>query len=96
MADTNTTVPTVYLVTDMRTVKQGDSYAAPTNTTQHRTRQKADARYYDALANAAKMEGVISAGAYMMTNEGFLIDSKVLYFGQEPTPEQEPEVAEGE
>lgn len=86
----------VYLVTDVRTVKDGDSYAAPTNTTQHRTRQKADARYYDALAKAAKLDGVISAGAYMMTNEGFLIDSKVLYFGQEPTPEPTPEPEQNE
>lgn len=93
MADNN---EIVYLVTDVRTVKQGDSYAAPTNTTQHRTRQKADARYYDALAKAAKMENVLSAGAYMMTNEGFYIDSKVLYIGQEPQPEPEPEANEGE
>ena len=91
MADTNTTV---YLVTDVRTVKDGESYAAVTNTTQHRTRLKADARYYDALAKAAKMENVLSAGAYMMTNEGFFIDSKVLYIGQEPAPEPEPEATE--
>lgn len=93
MADNN---EIVYLVTDVRTVKQGDSYAAPTNTTQHRTRLKADARYYDALAKAAKMENVLSAGAYMMTNEGFFIESKVLYIGQEPQPEPEPEANEGE
>ena len=91
MADTNTTV---YLVTDVRTVKDGNSYAAITNTTQHRKRLKADERFYDALAKAAKMEHVISAGAYMMTNEGFFIDSKVLYIGQEPAPESEPETTE--
>ena len=38
------------------------------------------------------MENVLSAGAYMMTNEGFFIDSKVLYIGGEPEPE--PETAE--
>ena len=88
MADTNTTV---YLVTDVKTVKDGDSYAAITNTTQHRTRFKADARFYDALSKAAKMEHVISAGAYIVTNEGFFVDSKILYIGQEPAPEPEPE-----
>ena len=89
MADTNTTV---YLVTDVKTVPYQGDYASVYNTTQHRTRLKADARYYDALAKAAKMENVLSAGAYMMTNEGFFIDSKVLYIGGEPEPE--PETAE--
>ena len=94
MADTNTTV---YLVTDVRTVKDGDSYAAITNTTQHRKRLKAEERYHDALAKAAKMENVISAGAYMMTNEGFYLDSKVFQIGQPtPEPETEPTTTEGE
>ena len=93
MADTNTTV---YLVTDVRTVPDGDSYAAVTNTTQHRSRLKADARYYDALAKAAKMENVISAGAYMVTNDGFFVDSKVLVINPQLQPTPEPETTEGE
>lgn len=80
---------TIYLVTDVKTVPDGDSYAAIYNTTQHRSRLKAEARYHDALAKAAIMDNVISAGAYLMTNEGFYIDSKVFVINAQPVPEIE-------
>ena len=91
MADTNTTV---YLVTDVKTVPYQGDYASVYNTTQHRDRLKAEARYHDALAKAARMENVTSAGAYMVTNEGFFIDAKVFDIGGEPAPEPEPETTE--
>ena len=91
MADTNTTI---YLVTDVRTVPYQGDYAAVYNTTQHRSRLAAEARYHEALASAARRTDAVSAGAYFMTNDGFYIDSQA--FVLEPQPEPEPEQTEGE
>ena len=87
-------MPTIYIVTDVKTVPYEGGYAVVINSTQHRDRLKAEARYHDALAKAARMENVTSAGAYMMTNEGFFIDSQVFAIGGEPEPEPEPETTE--
>lgn len=84
--------PTIYIVSDMRTVPDGDGYAVLTNTTQHRTRVKAEARYHTALASAANTEQYERWSAVLMTNEGFVIASQS--YDHELQPEPEPEPAE--
>ena len=83
--------PTIYLVTDMRTVPDGDGYACLTNTTQHQTRTGAEERYHTALAAAARSTQYPLTGAVMMTNAGFILDSKSYEHEVEPQPEPEPE-----
>ena len=86
--------PTIYLVHDMKTVPNGDSYAVITNTTQHTTRVKAEARYHAALASAANSDTTERWSAILMTNEGFVIASQS--YDHEVTPAPEPEPVEGE
>lgn len=70
--------PTIYLVTDMKTVPDSATggYACITNTTQHQSRNGAEERYHTALAEAARKTQYPLAGAVMMTNEGFVLESK--------------------
>ena len=85
-------VPTIYLVTDMRTVpdSQTGGYACITNTTQHQSRNGAEERYHTALAAAARNTQYPLMAAVMMTNEGFVIESKS--YAHEVVPsEPEPE-----
>ena len=84
--------PTIYLVHDMKTVPNGDSYAVITNTTQHTTRVKAEARYHTALASAANSDTTERWSAILMTNDGFVIESK----GYDHDIQPEPEVTEAE
>ena len=82
--------PTIYIVSDMRTVPDGDGYAVITTTTQHHTRNGAEERYHTALASAARSEQWPMWSAVMMTNDGSVIAS------QSYAHEVEPEVTEGE
>ena len=86
-------VPTIYIVSDMRTVPdaQTGGYAVITNTTQHLDRVKAEARYHTALAGAANSETVERWSAVLMTNEGFVIASQSYDHDVQPTPEPEQE-----
>lgn len=70
--------PTIYLVTDMKTVPDSATggYACITNTTQHQSRNGAEERYHTALAAAARNTQYPLMGAVMMTNEGFVLESK--------------------
>lgn len=88
--------PTIYLVTDMRTVPDPATggYACLTNTTQHQSRDGAEERYHTALAAAARNTQYPLTGAVMMTNEGFIIDSKC--YTHDVQPEPEAETVEGE
>ena len=86
--------PIIYIVSDMRTVPDGDSYAVITTTTQHRTRMGAEERYHTALATAARSDQWPRWSAVLMTNEGLLINS-ASYDHEQPEPEPEPE-PEGE
>ena len=87
--------PTIYIVIDIRTVPDGDSYAAVINKTQHLTRNKAEARYHSALASAAIDDKTFAYSAVLMTNEGFVIASQCYEHDYQPQPEPEPE-GEGE
>ena len=89
------TIPTIYIVTDFRTVPDNSTggYAVIVNTTQHQSRNGAEERYHTALATAARSNQYPKYGAIMMTNSGFLIDSKS--YEHEVEPEPEPEI-EGE
>lgn len=91
-------VPTIYLVTDMRTVPDSATggYACLTNTTQHQSRDGAEERYHTALAAAARNTQYPLTGAVMMTNEGFIIESKTYRHEAQPEPEPEPDTAEVE
>lgn len=84
--------PTIYLVTDMRTVPDSATggYACLTNTTQHQTRNGAEERYHTALAAAARGAYPLM-GAMMYTSEGFVIDSKSYAHDEQPEPEPEGE-----
>lgn len=68
--------PILYIVSDMKTVPDGDDYAVVTNTTQHHTRLGAEERYHTALAAAARNTQYPLMSAVMMTSEGFVLESK--------------------
>ena len=85
--------PTIYLVTDMRTVPDSATggYACLTNTTQHQTRNGAEERYHTALATAARSTQYPLMSAVMMTNDGFVLASQSYEHEVQPTPEPEQE-----
>ena len=90
--------PTIYVVSDMRTVRDDatGSYAVITNTTQHQSRNGADERYHTALAAAARNTQYPLMSAVLMTNDGFVIDSEAYKHNvPEPEPELEPEPEPG-
>lgn len=83
--------PTIYLVSDMRTVPDSATggYACITNTTQHQSRNGAEERYHTALASAARNTQFPLMAAILMTNDGFVIESKS--YAHEVQPESESE-----
>ena len=85
MADT----PTIYLVTDMRTVPDSATggYACLTNTTQHQSRNGAEERYHTALAAAARGTYPVM-GAVMMDNAGNVLAAEHYEHEVQPQPEQ--------
>ena len=85
--------PTIYLVSDMRTVEDAEhgGYACITNTTQHQTRNGAEERYHTALATAARSTQYPLMSAVMMTNDGFILASQSYEHEVQPTPEPEQE-----
>ena len=84
-------VPTIYIVSDFRTVPdaQTGGWAVITNTTQHQTRNGAEERYHTALATAARSSQYPRYGAIMMTNDGFVLESKSYDHDEQPAPEPE-------
>ena len=83
MADT----PTIYVVTDIKTVPHEGGYAALINSTQHQSRNGAEERYHTALATAARSAQYPKYGAVMMTNDGFVLESKCYEHDVQPEPE---------
>lgn len=81
--------PTIYIVTDIKTVPNEGSYAVVTNTTQHLDRLKAESRYHTALASAANTDQYERWSAVLMTNEGFVLESKS--YDHEVIPAEEGE-----
>ena len=81
--------PTIYLVSDMRTVPDSATggYACITNTTQHQTRNGAEERYHTALATAARSTQYPLMSAVMMTNDGFVLASQSYEHDVQPAPE---------
>lgn len=81
--------PTIYIVSDMRTVldSQTGGYACITNTTQHQTRNGAEERYHTALAAAARNTQYPLMSAVMMTNDGFVLASQAYEHEVQPAPE---------
>ena len=88
------TTPTIYIVTDVKTVPYEGDYAVVANTTQHHTRNGAEERYHTALAAAARSDQYPVYSAFLMTNEGFVIESKSYTHDVQPEPEPEPETTE--
>ena len=84
-------VPTIYIVSDMKTVPDNGGYAVITNTTQHHDRLNAESRYHTALASAANSETVERWSAVLMTNEGFVLAHECYDHDVQPQPEPEPE-----
>ncbi len=82
--------PTIYLVSDMRTVPDSATggYACLTNTTQHQTRNGAEERYHTALAAAARNTQYPLMSAVMMTNDGFVLASQS--YKHEVAPAEQP------
>ena len=82
--------PTIYLVSDMRTVPDSATggYACITNTTQHQSRNGAEERYHTALATAARSTQYPLMSAVMMTNDGFVLASQS--YEHEVTPAEQP------
>ena len=83
--------PTIYIVTDIRTVPDGDGFAVVTNTTQHTDRLKAEARYHTALAGAANNDQYPMWAAALMTNDGDTLEHRCFEHDVQPAPEPEPE-----
>lgn len=82
----------VYIVLEIKTVEHEGGYAVVTSNTQHSTRQSAESQYYTKLAAAANPDNPNPKRAVvLMTNEGFVLDSK--YYAI-PEPEPEPEDSE--
>ena len=86
--------PTIYLVTDFKTVPDPATggYACLTNTTQHQTRNGAEERYHTALAAAARNTQYPLAGAMIHTNnsnDGFILASQTYEHEVQPQPEPE-------
>lgn len=83
--------PTIYLVSDMRTVPDSATggYACLTNTTQHQTRNGAEERYHTALAAAARNTQYPLMSAIMMTNDGFVLASQSYEHDVQPEPSEE-------
>lgn len=83
--------PTIYLVSDMRTVPDSATggYACITNTTQHQTRNGAEERYHTALAAAARNTQYPLMSAVMMTNDGFVIASQSYEHEVQPETSEE-------
>ena len=81
-------VPTIYIVSDMRTVPdaQTGGWAVITNTTQHQTRNGAEERYHTALATAARSTQYPLMSAVMFTNDGFVIASQSYQHEVQPQP----------
>lgn len=81
-------VPTIYLVTDFRTVPDSTTggYACLTNTTQHQSRNGAEERYHTALAAAARNTQYPLMSAVMFTNDGFVLASQSYEHDVQPTP----------
>ena len=88
------TTPTIYIVTDVKTVPHDGGYAVLVNSTQHQSRNGAEERYHTALATAARSEQYPVYSAFLMTNEGFVIESKSYTHDVQPEPEPEPEATE--
>ena len=82
--------PTIYLVTDMRTVPDSATggYACITSTTQHQSRYGAEERYHTALAAAARGTYPVM-GAVMMDNRGNVLAAE--HYEHEVQPETETE-----
>lgn len=83
-------IPTIYIVTDIKTVPYEGDYAVVANTTQHHTRLGAEERYHTALATAARSDQYPMYSAILMTNDGFVIAS------DHYEHEVQPEATEGE
>lgn len=85
--------PTIYIVSDMRTVpdSQTGGYACITTTTQHQTRNGAEERYHTALAAAARNTQYPLMSAVMMTNDGFVLASQAYEHEVQPAPDTEAE-----
>ena len=81
-------VPTIYLVTDFKTVPDSATggYACLTNTTQHQSRNGAEERYHTALATAARSTQYPLMSAVMFTNDGFVIASQSYEHDVQPQP----------
>lgn len=71
-----TDTPTIYVVTDIKTVPHEGTYVVVINSTQHHTRNGAEERYHTALAEAARSEQYPVYSAILMTNDGFVITSQ--------------------
>lgn len=84
----------IYLVMEIKTVEHEGGYAVVTSNTQHHTRQGAESQYYSRLAAAANPDNTNPKRAVaLLTNEGFVLDSKC-YALPEPEPEPEPETTD--
>lgn len=66
---------TIYVVTEIKTV--ADQSAVLITTTQHSSRNSAESQYYGRVAAAANPDNTFPKhSVVLMTNEGFVIDSK--------------------
>lgn len=79
--------PTIYIVSDIKTVPHDGGYAVVVNTTQHQSRNGAEERYHMALAEAARSDQYPKYCAIIATNDGFVIASQSYTHEVQPQPE---------
>lgn len=80
----------IYIVTDMRTVEDNGGYAVLITSTQHHSRQGAESQFYTKVAAAANPDSQYPRHAVtLMTNDGFVIESKGYVHEQEPEQTEE-------
>lgn len=84
----------IYLVMEIKTVEHEGGYAVVISNTQHHTRQGAESQYYSRLAAAANPDNTNpKRSVALLTNEGFVLDSKCYAI---PEPEVTESEGEGE
>lgn len=85
--------PTVYLVTDLRTVPDPNNggWTCIPHTTKHQSRNGAEERYHLALAEGARSTQYPVFAATLTTNDGKEIYHQAYFHEVQPEPEPEQE-----
>ena len=80
----------IYIVHDVRTVEDNGGHAVLITSTQHHSRNGAESQFYQKLAAAANPDSQYPRHCVtLMTNDGFVIETKGYTHEQEPEQTEE-------